>query len=181
MKKINSKTLINVLGFYICWWLCIYGAIQEMYAVGPLSVLIYMVLHFVYLTNNKIEYLYILICFVLGFLIDTIILKLNIIRYSGFLPDNYNVAPLWVVCLWLCFSLSIFHSFKVLQKRYKESLFLGFVSGPLVYYSFSKIEIITISDSYNILFILFFIAVLWMFLIPFCVFIADQLIKLGNE
>ena len=181
MKKINPKTLINLLGFYICWWLCIYGATQELYTIGPVSVFLYIVIHFIYLSDNKLEYLYIFICFILGFFIDTVLLKLSIVKYSGFLPENYNLAPLWVVCLWLCFSLSIFHSFKVLQTRYKESMLLGLVSGPFIYCSFSKIGIITINDKYSLLFVLFFIAVLWMFLIPFYIFLADQLIKCSNE
>ena len=180
MKKKNSiKNIINIAGFYTCWWLSIYGASQESYFLGPISLLIYMIIHFIFLTENKVEYRYILICSILAFLFDTFLLNLNLIEYRGFLSENYQIAPLWVACLWISFSLSIFHSFKILQKKYKQSMFLGVLSGPFIYYSLSKIGIITLL--YSSVSILILISISWMFIIPFYVFLADKLIDCNAE
>ena len=174
-KKNNYKILINMIAFYICWWVCVYGAIQENYFLGPKLLFIYMIFHFIFLTDNKVEYLYILICTILAFLIDTILLNLHLIEYRGFLSENYQIAPLWVACLWLSYALSIFHSFKILQKKYKQSMVLGVLSWPIIYYSASKIGIITLL--YSPLSILLIISIIWMFIIPFYVYIADKLIE----
>ena len=108
-------------------------------------------------------------------MIDTILLNLNLIEYRGFLSENYQIAPLWVVSLWLSYAFSIFHSFKILQKRYKELMILGVFSGPLIYYYLSKIGIITLL--YSPLFVLVTISIIWMFIIPFYVYVADKLIE----
>ncbi len=171
----NYKVLINLLGFYVCWWLSVYGAIQTNYFLGPKSLIIYMVFHFIILVEDKIEYVYILICLILAFCFDTILLKLNFIEYNGFLSENYHIAPLWIVSLWISFSLSIFHSSNILQKNYKKSMVLGMLSGPFIYLSFSKMGIIKLL--YSPFSILLLISISWMCIIPLYVYLADKLIE----
>jgi len=167
------NNLINILFFYLCWWLSIYGAINEMYFLGIISVSIYMIFHFSYLSKSYYEYYYIIICFLISFVPDTVLLNLNLISYNGILSTKYNLLPLWALSLWLCFSLSIFHSFSFLKKKYFISSVLGIVSGPVIYYSCSMAEIIAFKANIN--FILILIAVIWSFLLPLYVFIADIL------
>ena len=174
IKKINYKIIINILGFYVCWWLSVYGAIQGEYFLGPKSLFFYIIIHFVFVVDNKIEYLYILICTLLAFLLDSILLNLNIIGYEGILSKKYNIAPLWVVSLWVSYALSIFHSFKILQKNYNSAKLLGFFSGPFIYFSFSQMGIIHFL--FPPLFVLTLISILWIFMIPLYVYIADKLI-----
>ena len=165
--------IINVLFFYLCWWLSIYGAKNEMYLLGIISVSIYMIFHFIFLTQSYCEYYFIIICFLVSFIFDTIFLNLNLISYNGILPIKYSLLPLWVLSLWLCFSLSIFHSFSFLQKKYFRTSVLGIISGPVIYYSCSIAEIIVFKANIN--FILILIAVIWSFLLPLYIFIADIL------
>ena len=175
IKKINYKIIINILGFYVCWWLSVYGAIQEDYFLGPKLLFVYIFVHFILVTENKIEYLYILICTFLAFLFDSILLNLNIIEYKGILSKKYNIVPLWVVTLWVSYALSIFHSFKIIQKNYKIAMLVGFFSGPFIYFSFSQTGII--SFSYSPFFVLVLISILWMFILPLYVYIADKLME----
>ena len=169
----NKKKLFNILGFYLCWWLSIYGANSENYFLGISVLLFYMVVHFIFISYNYIEYYYIFICFILGFSIDTILLNFNYIHYKGYLSEHFKLAPFWVVCLWVSFGLSIFHSFSFLRKKYLYTMILGMISGPLIYYSCSRLEII--SFSVNQKNILIGISILWSVLLPVYVFIADFL------
>ena len=175
MLKNNYRILSNLFGFYLCWWLSVYGAFQGNYFLGFYVLLIYLFFHFMYVKRYKNEFYYILFCFICGFLFDTLLLNLNIISYKGYLPNKYSMAPLWVSCLWISFGLSIFHSFKMLQKNYLLSIFVGFISGPVIYISFDKLEIIVFSiDQF---YALAFISIVWMVLIPFYVYVADKIIE----
>ena len=171
----NFRIILNFIGFYFCWWLTIYGAVKEIYFLGPLILILYMIVHFVYISFAKVEYLFIIICFFLGFLIDTVLLNLNFIIYKGYFPQHYNFAPLWSVSLWLSFGLSIFHSFQWLQRRYFLTMILGIISGPIIYYSCLRANIIEFNlPLYQILIIISF---LWSFILPLYIYIADYLIN----
>ncbi len=179
MLKNNYRILANLLGFYACWWLSVYGAFQGNYFLGFYVLLIYLFFHFIYVKRYKNEFYYVLFCLVFGFLIDTLLLNLKIISYNGYLPLKYSLAPLWVVCLWISFGLSIFHSFKILQKSYIISTFMGFVSGPLIFLSFNKLGLIFFSIDKH--YALAVISIIWMMLIPLYVYAADKIIESNAE
>jgi len=63
IKEINGKIIFNVIGFYICWWLTIFGTSKGYYFTGPLSVVLFLVIHFYKVTNHKKEDLFLIICF----------------------------------------------------------------------------------------------------------------------
>ena len=170
----NYKNIINLIGFYICWWLSIFGAVQGKYFLGPISLLMYIIIHFSIINHHKKEYIYLIFCLFLGFLVDTILLKINFIVYSGYLSENYRIAPLWVVTLWISFGLSIFHSFQLLQKNYKSTMLLGTLSGPVIYYSCMKAKII--SFEFSLVISLICISIIWSVILPLYVYIADMLI-----
>ena len=117
MKKINKKILFNIIGFYICWWGSILGAANDNYFIGPLFVVIFLFIHSIKVMHYSNEILFLVICYFIGFLIDTIFLRLNIINFNGYLPENYRLAPIWVTGLWVCFGASVSHSFKWIKRH----------------------------------------------------------------
>ena len=58
LKEINGKLIFNVIGFYICWWTTVFSVSKDQYFVGPLSVIIFLVVHFYKVTNHKKEDLF---------------------------------------------------------------------------------------------------------------------------
>ena len=134
----SKKILFNIFGFYFCWWISIYGASVEIYYLGPLSVLLFLFIHLYKIVYHKNEILFLIICFFVGATIDTLLLRFNVIEYDGFLPYYYDIAPLWVVCLWVCFGATISHSFKWVKRRYLLLSILGAMSGPIIYFSATK-------------------------------------------
>ena len=171
----NYKNLINITGFYICWWLSIYGAINENYFIGISILFVYMLFHFIFISNTYIEYYYILICLFLSFISDSFFMYFNLISYKGYLPDALNIIPFWTLSLWICFSLSVFHSFSFLNRKYFHISFLGIISGPIIYYSFLKGGLIIFHI--NQYYLLLLISLVWSLLLPLYFFIADQLSK----
>ena len=170
----KNSIIINVIGFYICWWLTIYGAVSQFYYIGPLATLIFIILHLYKVTNHKKEDIFLLISFFLGIFIETLLLNLNIIIHKGVLVQ-YNIAPLWAISLWICFATTLLHSFKWLSKRYLISSLLGLLSAPMIYFSMYSLGVIEFGVS-KILVILF-TSVLWALIVPLFIYISARILE----
>ena len=170
----NKKILFNIIGFYLCWWLSIYGASIEYYYLGPISVILFLLVHFYKISYHKYEFYFLLICFLIGFCIDTFFLRYQIIDYEGYMPQNYNVSPLWVSFLWVCFGATIYHSFKWVKTRYTLMSILSAISGPIIYLSAAKIGVVTILQNSNLYIVI--VSITWAVFIPLLVFISDKLV-----
>ena len=62
----KNSIIINVIGFYICWWITIYGAVSKLYYIGPLATLIFIIIHLYKVTNHKKEDIFLVFSFLLG-------------------------------------------------------------------------------------------------------------------
>ena len=171
IKEINGKIVFNIIGFYICWWFTICGATTGYYFIGPVSTIIFLIIHFYKVTDHKKENLFLIICFLLGTLIETTLLNLNIIIHKGILVE-YNIAPLWAISLWVCFGATIYHSFKWMSKQYVISSILGAMFAPIVYFSFQALEIIEFGMN-NIITALS-VSIVWCLFIPLFIVISDR-------
>ena len=174
MNIINKNIVINVIGFYICWWLTVFGAVSELYFIGPLVTLIFVILHLYKVANHKKEDIFLIICFFLGLIIETVLLNFNVIIHKGFLVE-YNIAPLWSIALWVCFGSTLFHSFKWLSRQYFISMLLGLFSAPLIYLSMNAIGIIEFGM--NKIHVGLVASFLWGVFIPLFIYISDRLLE----
>ena len=62
----NNKTIFNIIGFYLCWWMSIYGAAIEIYYIGPVCVLLFLLVHYLKIIYHENEILFLLICLFVG-------------------------------------------------------------------------------------------------------------------
>jgi len=175
INQINGKIVFNVIGFYICWWLTIFGVVKGYFFVGPIVVVLFLIIHFYKVTNHKKEDMFLFICFILGLIIESVLLNLNIIIHKGFLTQ-YHVAPLWSVSLWVCFGATIYHSFKWMSKQYIASSILGAMSAPIVYFSFKSIGVVEFGMSNFITAVS--VSVVWCLFIPLFIIISDRRLDL---
>ena len=175
MKLINSSIIINVIGFYLCWWLTIFGAISENYFIGPIVTMCFIILHLYKVANHKKEDMFLVISFFLGLLIESFLLNLNIVIHKGILV-KYNLAPLWAVSLWVCFATTLFHSFKWLSKQYIITALLGVFSAPLIYFSMQSLGVI--SFGVDKIYVALFSSLLWGLFMPLFIYISDKILEL---
>ena len=171
----NKKILFNIVGFYLCWWISIYASNSGFFFIGPIFVMFFLGIHFYKIVYHKYEFYFLLICLIIGFGIDTFFLKYEIINYKGYLPQAYNIAPLWVSFLWVCFGATIYHSFKWVKTRYTLMGILSAISGPLIYLSAAKIGVVTILTTSNTYIVI--ISITWFIFIPLLIFISDKLVE----
>ena len=170
----KNSAIINVIGFYICWWLTIYGAVSKLYYIGPVATFIFIIIHLCKLTNHKEEDIFLLISFFLGLFIETLLLNLDIIIHKGILV-KYNIAPFWSVSLWLCFATTLLHSFKWLSKRYLTSSLLGILSAPMIYFSMQSMGVVTFGVDKII--VIIFTSFLWGLFFPLFIYISDRILE----
>ena len=170
-----NNYIFNIFGFYSCWWLGLYGAYSNLFYLGPLALLIFLLLHFYKVVNHPNEYKYLIICLFLGLIIDTMNIRLGLISYKGIIPLKYGISPLWAISLWVCFGATVFHSFKWLHKKYIMSSILGFLTSPIIYISANKLGVVTFNQNY--LYVLIIVSFIWAFFIPLYVYIADKLLE----
>ena len=170
----KNSVIINVIGFYICWWLTIYGAVSKLYYIGPVATFFFIIIHLGKLTNHKEEDIFLLISFFLGLFIETLLLNLDIIIHKGILV-KYNIAPFWSVSLWLCFATTLLHSFKWLSKRYLTSSLLGILSAPMIYFSMQSMGVVTFGVDKII--VIIFTSFLWGLFFPLFIYISDKILE----
>ncbi len=170
----KNSIIINVIGFYVCWWITIYGAVSKLYYIGPVATFIFIIIHLVKLTNHKKEDVFLLISFFLGLFIETLLLNLDIIIHKGILVQ-YNIAPFWSVSLWLCFATTLLHSFKWLSKKYLTSSVLGILSAPLIYFSMQSMDVIKFGADKII--VIIFTSILWGLFFPLFIYISDRILE----
>ena len=172
-RYISKFSIFNLVSFYIYWWLCITSPSREDFFYGPILVFLYLIIHFFIIDNKYKEFKYIAICMILGLLIETLMLQLNFIEYTGYLSSNYNIAPLWVIVLWMGFGTTVFHSFKWLLGKYKLSFLLGAIFTPIIYLSAHKIG--SIAFNYNVLTSYLILSFIWGFTLLLLIYIADKI------
>jgi hypothetical protein len=169
----NRFLIFNALSFYIYWWICFIGSSKEQYYYGPALGILYMLIHFFIIKDKYREFKYIFICMITGFIIETLMLKLNFISYRGILSDKFNIAPLWIVILWMGFGTTVYHSFKWIVGKYKLSFFLGAIFTPIFYISADKIG--SISFNYSILISYLILSLIWGISLLLLIYIAEKI------
>lgn len=141
-SRINPKLIFNALGFQIVWFICVQG--NNSFAVFSTIALI---LCHQLIFNTRLKNWSILIAFSsLGYLGDSLLARVFYLDYS----DNFgDLAPLWLLSLWLCFSTTINHSMAWLFKTPYFSVLAGLFLVPLSYWAGIKLSGSSFTGSEN--------------------------------
>ena len=155
--------IFNFLGLQITWAACAYGATHSQPDFGLVIAVVYIILHMVFTNSRKQDFL-ILLCFgIIGIGLD------HTNAYLGFLSFNqsnitHTVIPLWLMSLWLVFSLTLPHSLDWLGKKPWLAFFLGGLGGSSSYWLGHKLGAITLSEPLAISISIYFLQ--WALLLP---------------
>ena len=161
MSKINI--FLTLTGYQITWLACVFGESKLQSPFFGIYVgIIFFALYF-YFNNNKIKFLKITGSIAIpGYFFDTILVYFKIYEFNSSLI--FLTLPLWMIVLWLSFSI-LFDKVLNFLKNYKIlGLFLSCTLGPITYYFGKPIGLITINNlSLFFLLMIFF----WFFLMFF--------------
>ena len=121
MKSEHVLLLRSMLGFQLCWFALV---LLQHQAVFP--VLIYLAYGLWQLPNKA--RLAVLVTLVIGVVIDSLLLQLNVLQFGA-----DSMLPLWFVMLWAVFSLAAVETMARWLTKPWLALLLGGIGGPLSY------------------------------------------------
>ena len=167
-----KNKLFNIIGFQGCWWACVLGVTNEIQHLGPVLMTVFLILHFLFFTINKNEIYFILILGFIGLLIDSIFLNCSIVIYEY--PISTNIAPLWILYMWLGFAATVNHSMYWLKDRYITMSIFGLIFGPLSYLAGLKFGALHLDKTLTTI---FFIGLSWALVLPIIFLINKKYVR----
>jgi hypothetical protein len=130
VSRIYRRSLINIVGFQVGWFLCV--AFFERPLIGILTTAVILALHAALVLEDRREWLLMLLVIAAGSLIDSLLGIIGVLVY----PESGMrwLLPLWLFLLWILFSTLIQHSLRWLQTRLWLAAILAGLSAPSSYW-----------------------------------------------
>lgn len=145
-KKDSWPRLIwSVVALEVGWFACVLGAAWNAHWLGVLVVSLLAVVHGLIIGREKLlpAILLALASLAVGSFVDTVL-----IAVGAYQPDRWllpsPLATVWLLMLWLNFSLALNESLKRLQEHLFAAAILGSIFGPLAYLAASRLGAINI-------------------------------------
>lgn len=126
--------LANFVLFQMLWFGSVLGAAHGDAWIGPICLVVLVACHFKWLTQDAYaDRLLMAACLFLGLVVDTAGSYSGLVEFSVY--DFKPITPVWLLCLWIGFALTINHSMAWMQERLLLAAVAGAVFGPLSYYA----------------------------------------------
>lgn len=143
MKKLLSgPIIINAILFQITWFACALGSAHNLLWPALISCCVLAAYQLHNKRRHDTDLKLVAIAIVLGLLIDSSWLQLNLISYSAQAPFS-GIAPLWIITLWIGFALTINHSLSWLSQHPLLPAISGLIFAPLSYFAAEKLGAIS--------------------------------------
>ena len=164
------KKLINFIQFQAVWFLCIFGAAHQFELVAILISVGIIAWALLTSEHRTHDYRMILIGAVLGIVIDSVLISLNLITFTTSYWASF--APLWMTPIWIALVLTLQSSMSWLSGRYLLAGVLGSISGPFAYWAGVRMGAGAFPDFVPAMISL---SVIWLVITPVLFYISSRL------
>ncbi len=149
MKETKSalRPAWSVIGLNIGWFACVLGATDNFHWLSVLIVPILGVIHLAVIGRARLlpAILLMVASLAVGLILDTALITVGAFEPSRwFMP--HPMTTIWLLMLWVNFSLALNESLQWFQKHLLVAGVLGSFFGPLAYFSASRLGAIEIMD-----------------------------------
>jgi hypothetical protein len=127
------KKLINFIQFQAVWFLCIFGAAHQFELIAVLISAGIIAWALLASEHRAHDYRIILVGAVLGIVIDSVLVSLNLITFTT--AYWTGASPFWMTPIWIALVLTLQSSMSWLSGRYLLAGLLGAISGPFAYWA----------------------------------------------
>ncbi len=146
MLDARQKFLVcNFVGFQLTWLACAYGASHELPYIGALVGLLFIVMHFIFVSERELNIKVLLLVAVFGVLLDYMNTQLGVVSFPKH-DASYFILPFWLVVLWSSFTLMLPHSLYWLTKNMYMASLAGAIGGSLSYLAGHKLDALSLSE-----------------------------------
>lgn len=135
--------MVDFVLFNLCWIANAFSGMYSLPYLGPLTVLLSGIIHLTLVNEVGAEITFLGIASVIGYLWDTILLRLGLLKFPAGSPVNY--APIWLFAQWIAFGFLFRHTIRWLRNRPVLGLLLGATGGSLSYYSATGLGVLSLS------------------------------------
>lgn len=171
---VKMYKISNILLFQLAWFACVLGAAWDFEWAGTSLAVAVAALHVFTAQHPRHEAYLCLSAAGLGLVVDSFLMNSGFIAFERGVMFP-NVAPHWMIALWLVFATTLNVSLSWLKERYLLAALLGFFGGPLAYYAGEKLGAVAISGDTGML----SVAVSWAVAMPALCFLARRFERAG--
>jgi hypothetical protein len=133
--------LWNFAAYQVAWFAVVIGAAQGFAWAGAAVALLVAGAHLT-LRRDAGEVKLMAVAAGIGLLVDGTLAITGQVRFAA--PWPPNLAPFWMLCLWIAFATTLNHSLRWLMGRPVAAAVAGAVGGPLAYLAAAKLGALTI-------------------------------------
>ena len=166
--------VVNIVLFQFGWFAVVLSAANHMEFLPVIIVTNIVAIHLFLVEKYRPELILVVICGLIGFVVDSINISYGIFSIVG-QEGPVEIAPMWLVSLWMLFAITINHSLGWLKERYLLAALMGFVFGPVAYYGGSKLGAITMPVEFGLNTTIIFSGIIWAFVMPLLLVISRTL------
>ena len=128
------KNLVNFVAFQAVWFCAVVGASYGLWWPGPIAALVFAIAHMLSPMRVRDDGLLIVVALLLGVIIDSAYAFSSVLTYAAPFPSS-QLAPLWILALWVGCALTLNHSLAYLAHRPLVATIAGAIVGPISYWS----------------------------------------------
>ncbi|UCD56142.1 MAG: DUF2878 domain-containing protein [Candidatus Hydrogenedentota bacterium] len=164
----------SVIGLNIGWFACVLGAARDMHWFGVVIVFSLGVIH-VFVIGKEMLLPAILLAsasLMVGLVLDTTLIAAGAYEPNRWLMPT-PIATLWLLTLWLNFSLALNESLKWFHEHLFTAAILGSIFGPLAYFGASRLGAVQLATP--VLHSLVQVGIAWLVAMPLMSLIAKFL------
>jgi hypothetical protein len=125
----------------LAWFAVILGAAQGFAWAGALVAVAVAALHAAR-HRQPLEWKLMAISVAIGLLVDSTLAMTGQVRFAESWPEN--LAPYWMLSLWVAFATTLNHSLRWLMHRPVAAAVAGAIGGPLAYVAGAKLGALVI-------------------------------------
>ncbi|WP_455208746.1 DUF2878 domain-containing protein [Kaarinaea lacus] len=159
------QLVINFVLFQLGWFACVIGAARQLEWLAVLSIVLIIAIHLFLVKDRMRELQLILTAGMLGLVLDSALISLGVFTPASNL-GLHNIAPLWLISLWMLFGITLNHSLRWLQQRYIIAALMGFVFAPLAYWAGQRLGALSFPPDHSPIFSLLVIGACWLLITP---------------
>nr|WP_298149872.1 DUF2878 domain-containing protein [uncultured Pseudoxanthomonas sp.] len=132
MQKAAWRTLLNVAGNQIVWFIAVIAAGRGDAWPGVLAAAVFVGVHLAWAPRRGDELKLVALAVACGLVVDGVAAAQGWVTYRASMAGG-GVAPAWILALWASLAVTLNGAMRSLQARWWAEALLGGIGGPLAY------------------------------------------------
>lgn len=127
-----TSILVNAIAYQLVWFATVIGAGDGWWWAGPAAAAVFATWQLATSRCRRADAWLLVAAGFTGALLDSIWAFTGLLAFASPVPSA-QLAPVWIVTLWMSFALTFNHSLAMLKSRLWLAAALGALGGPIAY------------------------------------------------